>query len=157
MRYLLCGLPGTGKTHIIRTISAILRGKATVIFLSAGDERLNVIFDLAKFFNPAVICIDDIDLIVGERTTSINNAALSRFLQELDGFVKHNNIFLIASTNDKNLIDIAARRPLRFDQIIYLPPLNPDNYSKLAEKYTSDPDIIKLFKEESIKKIPIRK
>ena len=51
----------------------------------------------------------------GSKSTIVN-----MLLTEMDGFVAHSGIYLIAATNLPSLIDAAALRPGRFDRKIYV-------------------------------------
>jgi len=151
LRYLLCGTPGTGKTKSVRSLINLLYGKVTIL-IATGETDFKLIFDFARLLSPAVICMDDLDLITGSRETGyfINN--LGNFLQELDGFEK-NNIFLLATTNDKSLIDKAASRPGRFDMILDFGKIHKSNYVNLISSATKNEMIIKLFDEELLNKL----
>lgn len=149
LRYLLSGPPGTAKTQIVRAIAKACEGKATIILASGGDARLNMLFSFANIFKPAILCIDDIDLVVGERTQMYNKNVLGTFLQKLDGFVQ-NNVFVLATTNDKGLVDMAASRPGRFDQVIDVGALEPRNYLDLVKRCTKDAGILALFEDGDV-------
>ena len=73
--------------------------------------------EACEIFNPGVIVIDDIDLYLGNREKGGYTSLLGEFLSFFDG-VKKRKISLLASTNDKSLVDKAAERPGRFNVII---------------------------------------
>ena len=148
-RYLLSGPPGTGKTQIVRAIAKACEGKATIILASGGDSRLNKLFAFASIFRPVILCIDDIDLVVGDRAQMHNKSILGTFLQKLDGFIG-NHVFVLATTNDKAMVDVAASRPGRFDQVIDVGVLEPRNYLDLVKRRTTDPEIISLFEDKDV-------
>ena len=58
--------------------------------------------------------MDDIDLYLGSRDNGSYTKLLGQFLSFFDG-VKKRKISLLASTNDKGLVDKAAERPGRFN------------------------------------------
>lgn len=72
---------------------------------------------------------------------------MGTFLQYLDGFIPQ-NLFIIASTNDKKLVDAAASRPGRFDLIIDMSEISAENYLALIYRETDEPEIINLFNNE---------
>jgi hypothetical protein len=114
-RYLLNGEPGTGKTESIRQICRNLMPNVTFIipdFTTTGD--LNAIMEACEIFENAVIIMDDIDLYLGSRDNGSYTRMLGQFLSFFDG-VKKRKISLLASTNDKGLVDRAAERPGRFN------------------------------------------
>ena len=118
-RYLLNGEPGTGKTESIREICRRLVPDVTFIipdFTTTGD--LNSIMEACEIFENAVIIMDDIDLYLGSRDNGSYTRMLGQFLSFFDG-VKKRKISLLASTNDKGLVDKAAERPGRFYLTLY--------------------------------------
>ena len=151
LRYLLCGSPGTGKTKSVRSLINLLYEKVTII-VTTGETDFKALFDFARLLSPAVICMDDLDLITGSRETGYFLNTLGNFLQELDGFEK-NNIFLLATTNDKSLIDKAASRPGRFDMILDFGKIHKSNYFNLITSATNNEQIINLFDEELLDKL----
>ena len=114
-RYLLNGEPGTGKTESIREISRKLIPNVTFVIpdFSHSDD-LTSIMEACEIFDNAVIIMDDIDLFLGSRDNGSYTRLLGQFLSFFDG-VKKRKISLLASTNDKGLVDKAAERPGRFN------------------------------------------
>ncbi len=143
LRYLLNGPPGTGKTQLMKMVASQLSGYATVILARNCEQYLNHLFNLGKVFEPCLLIIDDIDLIIGNRQRGETNN-LGFFLQQLDGYLP-GSLFIIATTNDKSLVDMAASRPGRFDLIIDVGELEPENYISLIRRETKDEDILSFF------------
>jgi hypothetical protein len=114
-RYLLNGQPGSGKTESIREISRRLIPNVTFVIpdFSTSDD-LTSIMEACEIFDNAVIIMDDIDLYLGSRDNGSYTRLLGQFLSFFDG-VKKRKISLLASTNDKGLVDKAAERPGRFN------------------------------------------
>jgi SpoVK/Ycf46/Vps4 family AAA+-type ATPase len=114
-RYLLNGEPGTGKTESIRDIARRLIPKVTFIIpdFDTSDD-LTSIMEACEIFKNGVIIMDDIDLYLGSRDNGSYTKLLGQFLSFFDG-VKKRKISLLASTNDKGLVDKAAERPGRFN------------------------------------------
>lgn len=146
LRFLLCGEPGTGKTKSVRSIINTCREKATVLLVH-GEIHFKKLFAFAELLQPCIICLDDLDLIVGTRERHFSPTSLSAFLQELDGFRK-NDIFLLATTNDKELIDRAASRPGRFDLVIDFSRLDKNNYADLIHTNCINEKILNVFDDE---------
>tara|TARA_R110000782_G_scaffold15939_2_gene46092 strand:- start:2565 stop:3926 length:1362 start_codon:yes stop_codon:yes gene_type:complete len=114
-RYLLNGEAGTGKTESIREIARKLIPNVTFVipeFKTTDD--LTSIMEACEIFENAVIVMDDIDLYLGNREQGHYTNLLGQFLSFFDG-VKKRKISLLASTNDKGLVDKAAERPGRFN------------------------------------------
>jgi len=114
-RYLLNGPAGTGKTDSIREIARKLIPNVTFIipdFQETSD--LTSILEACEIFDSSVIIMDDIDLFLGSRDNGNYTSLLGEFLSFFDG-VKKRKVSLLASTNDKGLVDKAAERPGRFN------------------------------------------
>ncbi len=157
LRFLCSGPPGTGKTKSIRTIINNCFGHTTII-LPEGMVNFTTLFSFATIFPNSLICLDDIDLIFGDRYQNYSPSNLIDFLTTMDGLVK-NSVFLLGSTNDKELVDSAARRPGRFDMVLDFKELDRQNYSDLIKSNTDDIEIINLFDFDAIemfgrKKLP---
>lgn len=149
LRYLLSGKPGLGKTEVIRSVIEECSKYGNVIIPKKMHGVEWLMFEFAKLFEPAVICIDDIDLLFGKREEAYGRKTLGDFLTELDGILE-NKVFLIATTNDKKLVDFAASRPGRFDEVIDFGDFERRFYLNLIKQRTQDEEIINLFNEESL-------
>ena len=129
---LLEGPPGTGKTALCRVLARELRG-ATVIFCDAAVIGFDVraLYRQAECLAPALVVMEDIDLVVGNRQGGARAQSLNNFLLALDGAVSgHEGVVTIATTNDLAAIDPAARRSARFDTVIPVP--EPDRPGRAA-------------------------
>jgi hypothetical protein len=156
LRYLLSGKPGTAKTKIIRAIAHACKNRATFLFTSGSERRVNGVFSLAEYFSPVVLCIDDIDFLTGNRNDQSQTRQLAIFLQKLDGFVQK-DVFLLATTNDKKLVDLAASRPGRFDMIIDVNNINREQYRSLITNKTPNAEIARLFDDELLDELRTKK
>jgi cell division protease FtsH len=155
LRYFFVGEPGTGKTDTVKAIIAecLKSNGITVIEVDAGcGVPLNYVFEHAEIFSPVLLCIDDIDLLVGSRENPFKARDLSIALQALDGFVENDDHYLIATTNDRKLVDFALRRPGRFDLIIEFSELDPEFYPKLVLRESKDERLHEVFKDEKIRR-----
>ena len=131
-RYLLNGEPGTGKTESIREIIRRLMPDVTFIIPEfTTSEDLSVILEACEIFDRGVIIMDDIDLYLGSRDKGSYTMLLGQFLSFFDG-VKKRKISLLASTNDKGLVDKAAERPGRFNMTIDFTFLTPEEVEKVC-------------------------
>lgn len=155
LRYLLNGPPGTGKTQLMKMVASQLSGYATVILARNCEQYLNKLFNFGKVFEPCLLIIDDIDLIVGNRQRG-DAKNLGFFLQQLDGYLP-GSLFIIATTNDKSLVDMAASRPGRFDLIIDVGELEPENYLSLVRRETEDVEILSFFDDGVLAEMKKRK
>jgi SpoVK/Ycf46/Vps4 family AAA+-type ATPase len=132
-RYLLNGEPGTGKTEAIREIARKLIPLVTFVIpdFTTSDD-LTSIMEACEIFENGVIVMDDIDLYLGSRDNGSYTRLLGQFLSFFDG-VKKRKISLLASTNDKGLVDKAAERPGRFNFTLDYSFLNQDQIVKVCK------------------------
>src|SRR5262249_35972092 len=64
---LLYGPPGTGKTHTIRYLASGLAGHTTLIITAEQVGLLDQYMSLARLLQPALVVIEDVDLIARDR------------------------------------------------------------------------------------------
>ena len=151
---LLFGPPGTGKTLMMRALANEIRAgffyvkASNIVSQYPGESARTVakIFDTAKKHAPAILFIDEIDGIAGNRENQESESAreiLSSLLGEMDGFQKIENVIIVGATNVPQLLDPSIMRPGRFDKIIYMPL--PDQHAR------------ELIFKMSLKKLPISK
>jgi SpoVK/Ycf46/Vps4 family AAA+-type ATPase len=88
--------------------------------------------EACEIFDNAVIIMDDIDLFLGSRDNGSYTKLLGQFLSFFDG-VKKRKISLLASTNDKGLVDKAAERPGRFNFTLDYTFLNDDQIIRVCQ------------------------
>jgi broad-specificity NMP kinase len=121
---LFYGPPGTGKTHTIRYIASTLKD-ATVLLVRAEEiGHLREYILLARALQPAVVVIEDVDLVGEDRDSGHNNTpvVLNELLNEMDGLNEDAEIIFILTTNRPEVLEPAlAGRPGRIDQAIEIP------------------------------------
>jgi hypothetical protein len=155
LRYLFSGKPGTGKTETIRAAIHACKRNATFVLVEPGVD-LKAAFEFAGCFDPAVLCLDDVDLLCGDRRHGRQRNCLSDFLALMDGFVP-SNVFVLATTNDKELVDQAASRPGRFDAILDFCHLERKHYQRLIEERSSILGIAALFDDDILRDLEDRR
>jgi hypothetical protein len=130
---LLAGPPGTGKTAVCRVLAHEVAGTATVIFVEARALSHSVValYHEAAHLAPALVVLEDVDLVVGRRGLHGNPDALQDFLVALDGGMSdHEGVVTVATTNAPEAIDAAARRAARFDAVLEVP--HPPTEARVA-------------------------
>ncbi|XP_055625063.1 ribosome biogenesis protein SPATA5L1 [Toxorhynchites rutilus septentrionalis] len=151
---LLYGPPGCAKTTIAKCLAA--EARMTFVSVSAaevyspyvGDSEklITKLFNQARMSAPAVIFLDEIDSLVGNRSmqgvqsNDVHIRVLSTLLTEMDGIgisvqsslgssEDSKNILVIAATNRPDMIDDALLRPGRLTKLIHVSA--PDSTTRL--------------------------
>jgi AAA+ superfamily predicted ATPase len=119
------GPPGTGKTHCIKYLAGSLREHTTLLITAEEMGLLPEYMALARLLQPALVVIEDADLIARERTqrdSACDEVMLNRLLNEMDGLRERADVFFILTTNRPETLEPAlANRPGRIDQTIEFP------------------------------------
>ncbi len=119
---LLYGPPGVGKTHTVRHLTAHLTG-TTVIQLTGNALRLvGEACSVARTLQPAMVVIEDVDLIAEDRGMHPGeHPLLFQLLNEMDGLAEDADVVFVLTTNRADLLEPAlAARPGRIDQAVEL-------------------------------------
>jgi ATP-dependent 26S proteasome regulatory subunit len=135
---LLYGPPGTGKTHTIRYLASNLPGHTTLIITAAQVELLAHYMNLARLLQPAMVVIEDVDLIARDRDDMgpCEESMLNALLNEMDGLKQDADILFILTTNRPEQLESAlASRPGRIDQAIEVPVPDDIGREKLVQLY----------------------
>ncbi len=118
------GAPGTGKTHCVRYLAGQLPDHTTLLITAEGVALLPEYMALARLLQPALVVIEDADLIARDRVdqNTCGEVMLNRLLNELDGLREQADVFFIMTTNRPDSLEPAlASRPGRIDQAILFP------------------------------------
>jgi ATP-dependent metalloprotease len=118
---LLCGKPGTGKTLIARA--------------TTGESGVNFIFLKGSDFDEVFV---DSFLTKSQSMSmehSSSRATINKFLEEMDGFEKMEQVFLMGATNHDKDLDPAAVRPGRFDKRIHINVPDEDGRVEIIKYY----------------------
>jgi hypothetical protein len=122
---LFYGPPGTGKTHTIHYLASQLPDHTTLLITAEQVGLLDHYFQLARFLQPAMIVIEDVDLIARAREQMYgpcDESLLNKLLNEMDGLREDAAILFVLTTNrPENLEAALASRPGRIDQAVEFP------------------------------------
>lgn len=137
---LFYGPPGTGKTHTIHYLASRLPDHTTLLITAGQVGLLEEYFLLARFMQPAMIVIEDADLIARDRERmqgGCEETLLNRLLNEMDGLRSDAAILFILTTNRPEHLEVAlASRPGRIDQAIEFPLPDAEGRQKLLKLYS---------------------
>jgi hypothetical protein len=137
---LFYGSPGTGKTHTIHYLSSQLPEHTILLITAEQVGLIGEYFRLARFLQPALMVVEDVDLIARERTQMHNpmqEALLNKLLDEMDGLREDADVMFILTTNRPEELEPAlASRPGRIDQAIEFPLPDEIGRRKLVALYS---------------------
>ena len=140
---LLYGPPGVGKTHAVRYLIGQLTD-VTVVELS-GDSlgAIGEACSVARTLQPAMIVVEDVDLIAEERGSYPGGSPLLfQLLNEMDGLSEDTDVVFLLTTNRAEVLEPAlAARPGRVDQAIAIERPDLAARRRLFALYRGDLDI----------------
>jgi hypothetical protein len=153
---LLYGPPGTGKTHTIRYLAGNLPGTTTLLITGGQVGLLSHYMGLARLLQPAMVVIEDVDLIARSRESmrnSCDESMLNRLLNEMDGLKESTDILFVLTTNRPQDLEAAlANRPGRIDQAIEVPVPDAPSRDKLLRLYARGLKLTDKLVAEAVKR-----
>ena len=135
---LLHGAPGTGKTHTVRYLLARLPEATVIVISGRALERIREACSVARTLQPAIIVVEDVDLIAEQRekTRPGEHPLLFQLLNEMDGLNSSADVTFLLTTNRADLLEPAlAARPGRVDLAAELPLPDADARRQLIRLY----------------------
>lgn len=130
---LLYGPPGCGKTFLAAAVAGEL-GAAFYpieiadildIYTGSSERNLHSVFELARRNAPCVLFLDEVDALGHKRSQMSHSATMrnvvNQLLTEMDSATHSNDgVFVLGATNHPWDLDVALRRPGRFDRMIFV-------------------------------------
>ncbi|KIY64235.1 AAA-domain-containing protein [Cylindrobasidium torrendii FP15055 ss-10] len=135
---LLFGPPGTGKTLVIRALAKeagcrmmnIAPSDVMDMYVGEGEKIVKAVFTLARKLSPCVVFLDEIDALLGARSSARDSGSsiahrgvITEFMQEMDGLKtsRDSTVIVIGATNRPFDLDDAVLRRLPRRVLVDLP------------------------------------
>ncbi|MEA2135060.1 MAG: hypothetical protein QOC68_2969 [Solirubrobacteraceae bacterium] len=133
---LLYGPPGTGKTLTAMYLAAQMPGRTAVLLTGQSLGAVGTSIDLATALQPAMVVLEDVDLVAMDRSHHETNPILFELLNGMDGLDEDHDVLFVLTTNRADLLEPAlASRPGRIDLAVELPLPDAEGRRRLLELY----------------------
>ena len=135
---LLYGPPGTGKTLSVMYLCNRMPQRTTLLLSGQASMALGRAAAIGRSLQPAMVVIEDVDLIASERTMPGmgSNPMLFQLLNEMDGLAEDADVIFVLTTNRVQLLEGAlAARPGRIDQAVEIKLPDAECRRRLFDRY----------------------
>jgi hypothetical protein len=134
---LLYGPPGTGKTHTTRYLIGEMTRYTRFILTGRSLHAIGSVAELARDLQPAVIVLEDVDLVAEDRSFGPGSSpVLFDLLDAMDGAAADADLLFVLTTNRADLLEPAlAARPGRVDVAIEINLPDSTARERLLELY----------------------
>ncbi|MFQ5731795.1 MAG: AAA family ATPase [Planctomycetaceae bacterium] len=133
---LFYGPPGTGKTYTCQYIYSTLENVTTLVVTGQSLLHVKTICNLARMLQPALLVLEDVDLIFASREINLYSTALGDLMDELDGFQTDEPVMFLLTTNAIDRLEQAIKdRPGRISQCVYFGPPNATLRKLYIQRY----------------------
>ena len=125
------------------------------MYVGESERAVREVFKRARAASPSIVFFDEIDAIgaAGRGGQQGGVHTINTLLNEMDGLEELSNVFVLAATNQPEILDIALIRAGRLSRAVYvgLPGLEARRYilQMQALLTTNDGDVLKDLSEET--------
>ncbi len=140
---LLHGPPGTGKTLTTRYLIGRLVDHTVVVLTGPALHYIAAAAKLARAMQPAVVVLEDVDLVANERDPyGHSSPALFELLNVMDGLDEDADLTFLLTTNRADVLEPAlAARPGRVDQAVEIGLPDAAGRERLVNLYGAGVDL----------------
>lgn len=143
---LLYGPPGCGKTFFAEKFAEetgfsyllIKSSDLASSYVHGSQEKIRQLFDQAEKNAPIVVCFDEFDALVPDRSwNNVSSEEVNEFLSQMNNCAKR-GIFIVATSNRPDKIDPAVLRTGRIDKMVYVPLPDYEARKEMFALYLKD-------------------
>jgi ATP-dependent 26S proteasome regulatory subunit len=137
---LLHGPPGTGKTLTAMYVARAIENRTVLLLTGRGQGMIEQSCALARALQPAIVILEDVDLVAEERTrpgAACAGPLLFELLNQMDGLADDADVLFLLTTNRPDILEPAlAARPGRVDLAVAIPLPDAQCRRRLFELYS---------------------
>ena len=147
---ILYGPPGTGKTMLGKAVANLSEVQFMAVsgpellskWVGESERAVRELFQRAQEAAPVVLFFDEFDALGRQREggegSNHSDSVVAQLLTLMDGLGSSEDIYLMGSTNQVDLVDRAFLRPGRFEKTIYVGPLEKAKFIEFFKNETKD-------------------
>jgi len=133
---LLHGPPGTGKTLSVMYLAGLMPERTVILLTGRALGAIGLACSLARSLEPAMVVIEDVDLIAEERGRHETTPLLFELLNASDGLDEEADLIFVLTSNRPDTLEAALfSRPGRIDLAVELPLPDAGARRRLFEVY----------------------
>lgn len=112
--YMLYGLPGTGKSTLIRSVATYLKKNIAYVYIKQDMDYDNFRNLMSNVPDESIVCFEDVDSLFVESREQKSCLTFSGFINVFDGIDISKNLMVFFTTNNLEVIDKAIIRRISY-------------------------------------------
>jgi ATP-dependent 26S proteasome regulatory subunit len=117
-------------------LASLMPERTVLVLTGHALGSVSAAFDIARRLEPAMVVLEDVDLVARERGAYVASTVLFELLNQMDGLEADSDVISVLTTNRAELLEPAlAARPGRVDLAVELPLPAAAERERLLELY----------------------